>query len=317
MEQQSKNAFIFPGQGSQSPGMCTDFVKQEPVFRDTFSEASAALGIDLWAIVRDGPEETLNSTDITQPALLTAGVATWRLWQQRGGKTPHYMAGHSLGEYTALVCAGSIEFCDAVTLVRDRGIYMQEAVPAGSGAMAAIIGLGRDDIIAVCEGVAGLVSAANFNSPEQTVIAGEADAVIQAMAAARAAGAKRALQIPVSVPSHCQLMKPAAERLAIRLQDISIKDARIPVVQNVDATPHQDASSIQTALVSQLHQPVLWADSIDRLAKLGCHSIIESGPGKVLAGLIKRINRELDVYSINTLDSFNTIINEGDHGNQA
>ena len=303
MDLKTSIALVFPGQGSQSVGMLQDY--------------SGLLDYDLWEVVANGPKEKLDRTDITQPALLTAGVAIWRLWIQKQGPKPDYMAGHSLGEYTALVCAGSLKFSDAVTLVRDRGLYMQEAVPEGKGAMAAIIGIGSDIIKQVCSeaGSQGLVSAANFNSPEQTVIAGETHAVLHAMELAKQAGAKRALQIPVSVPSHCQLMQPAADKLAQRLEQINITDAEIPVIQNIDASPHINANEIKSALIKQLHQPVLWVDTVNQLHKSGCNTLVEVGPGKVLSGLIKRINRDLNISNLDTAESFESCLSEIKHGN--
>ena len=308
-------AFVFPGQGSQTMGMLCDFTEQDNTVIQAYSEASDLLGYDLWDIVQNGPESELNRTDITQPALLTAAVAIWRLWRNYHGNMPDYMAGHSLGEYSALVCSGSMKFSDAVILVRDRGIYMQKAVPTGEGAMAVIIGLESVIIEQICMKIIkqGSVFAANYNSPEQTVIAGQTDAVKQAMELAREAGARRVVLLPVTVPSHCLLMKSAAEKLAKRLVDIKIEDSPIPIVQNVDAKIHHDANDIKAALVRQLHQPVLWVDSITKLSDLGCKSIIESGPGKVLSGLIKRIHREINTINLHKFDSFVSAVKAGAH----
>jgi [acyl-carrier-protein] S-malonyltransferase len=305
------STFVFPGQGSQTIGMLEDFAAQEKIISKTFSEASDLLGYDLWKIVQEGPDSKLNSTEITQPALLTSGVAIWRLWSEYECQMPNYLAGHSLGEYTALVCAGSINFEDAVTLVRDRGIYMQDAVAEGEGAMAAIIGLAKDEIVKVCSAAvdSGIVSAANFNSPVQTVIAGQKGAVIRAMELAKEAGAKRAMLLPVSVPSHCSLMKPATVQLGKRLDEIEIVDAIIPVIQNVDAIPRNSADEIKRGLIQQLHQPVLWVETINRIAESQCKLIIESGPGKVLTGLIKRMDLEFDVINLHNLASFQTAVN--------
>ena len=305
-------AFVFPGQGAQTIGMLADFASRYRLITDSFNEASDYLGYDLWGLVQNGPETELNRTEITQPALLVAGVSLWRLWCENAGSLPGYMAGHSLGEYTALVCSGSIKFEDAVTLVRDRGIYMQAAVSEGEGAMAAIIGIDRDIIEKVCtnSSVDGQVSAANYNSPEQTVIAGQIEAVNKAMDLAKEAGAKRTILLPVSVPSHCGLMQPAAKQLAKRLNDINISDATIPVIQNVDARPHKNADEIKGALVKQLHQPVLWVDTVHRIAELGCKTIIVSGPGKVLSGMIKRITRDINVMNLNSIDAFDFSINK-------
>ncbi|MGK0298724.1 MAG: [acyl-carrier-protein] S-malonyltransferase [Gammaproteobacteria bacterium] len=304
-------AFVFPGQGSQSVGMLRDFAAQENIISATYSEASDLLGYDLWDVVQNGPETELNRTDITQPALLAAGVAIWRLWCKYEGAKPDHMAGHSLGEYTALVCSGAIKFEDAITLVRDRGIYMQSAVSIGDGAMAAIIGIERDTIENVCiaAGDAGIVSAANFNSPVQTVIAGQKDAVNRAMVLAKEAGAKRVLLLPISVPSHCSLMIPAADQLRDRLDEINITDASIAVIQNVDARSHILADEIKLALVKQLHQPVLWVDTIQRLSDLNCRSVIESGPEKVLSRLIKRICKDIDIVNLDNIDSFRSALN--------
>jgi [acyl-carrier-protein] S-malonyltransferase len=295
-------AFVFPGQGSQSIGMLADIADQEPLVEDTFRQASDTLGYDLWSVVQNGSEAELNRTEITQPALLTSGYAIWRIWQKHNGEAPSVLAGHSLGEYTALVCAGAMEFLDAVALVRDRGKYMQDAVPSGTGGMAAILGLDSQTVIKICEQAnsVGVVSAVNFNSNEQTVIAGEIDAVNQAMELAKQAGAKRTLLLPVSVPSHCSLMQPAAEKFKERLMALNFKDAAIPVVQNVDARAHVRADEIVSLLTSQLHQPVLWVESINQISQLGCNRIIESGPGKVITGLVKRINREIDALALHS-----------------
>ncbi len=289
-----KLAFVFPGQGSQSVSMMGEFAGN-PLVKSIFAEASEALGFDLLALVQDGPEGQLNKTENTQPALLTAGYCLWRLWQEAGGDAPAFVAGHSLGEYTALVCAGVMRFGDGVALVRDRGRYMQQAVPEGEGAMAAILGLDGDRLSQICAGFAKpqTVAAANFNSPEQTVIAGGKAAVTWAVNEAKSAGARRAVVLPVSVPSHCGLMAAAAEKLALRLEQVDFRDAAIPVVQNVDAKAHTAAAEIKQALVQQLHQPVQWLASIQALVGLGVSHIIECGPGKVLSGLIRRIDRNL------------------------
>ena len=305
-------ALVFPGQGSQSVGMLADLAANHEIIANTFAEASAALGYDLWDIACNGPESELNRTEITQPALLSAGVAVWRPWLQEQGSTPEYMAGHSLGEYTALVCSGVLKFSDAVRLVRDRGRYMQQAVPQGTGGMAAILGLDSSTIEKLClEAAAGeIVSAANYNSPEQTVIAGNVDAVARATELCKTAGAKRAILLPVSVPSHCALMKTAAMQLQHRLDEIDFAQPQIPVLQNVDAQARSSAEEIKAALVRQLHQPVRWVDTINGLAGLDCQMIIESGPGKVLAGLIKRINKDITTLVINDPATFQQIIKE-------
>ncbi|MCP2004063.1 [acyl-carrier-protein] S-malonyltransferase [Buttiauxella sp. JUb87] len=294
-------AFVFPGQGSQAPGMLAEIAAANPVVEATFREASAALGYDLWALTQQGPAEELNKTWQTQPALLTASVALWRVWQQQGGKTPVMMAGHSLGEYSALVCAGVIDFADAVRLVELRGKLMQEAVPAGTGAMYAIIGLDDVSIAKACEEAAQgeVVSPVNYNSPGQVVIAGNKDAVERAGAACKAAGAKRALPLPVSVPSHCALMKPAADKLAVALENITFNAPTVPVVNNVDVKCETSPEAIRSALVRQLYSPVQWTKSVEFMAAQGVTQLLEVGPGKVLTGLTKRIVDTLTASAIN------------------
>jgi [acyl-carrier-protein] S-malonyltransferase len=305
-------AFVFPGQGSQSVGMYADLAAAHPVVRATFDEASRALGYDLWKIVQEGPEEELNKTHVTQPAMLAAGVAAWRAWQAKGGKVPSVMAGHSLGEYTALVCAGAIEFADAIKLVADRGRFMQEAVPAGQGAMAAILGLDDAVVVDVCSKAAqgDVVSAVNFNSPGQVVVAGSAAGVQRAVEGAKAAGAKRAVLLPVSVPSHCALMKPAADRLAERLAGITVKAPAIPVINNVDVTAATDPAAIRDALVRQLHSPVRWVETVQKMGKEGVTSLVECGPGKVLVGLNKRIVKEMAASAIVDAAGFEQVLAE-------
>ncbi|GAA0673004.1 ACP S-malonyltransferase [Rheinheimera tangshanensis] len=301
----NKLALVFPGQGSQSVGMLAELHAEFATVRDTFAEASAALGYDLWALVANGPDTALNETHRTQPALLTASVAVYRVWLEQGGATPAYLAGHSLGEYSALVCAGVLTLSDAVKLVEKRGQYMQLAVPAGTGAMSAIIGLDDALIAKACEEAAQgeVVSPVNFNSPGQVVIAGNKAAVERANELCKAAGAKRALPLPVSVPSHCALMKPAADKLAADLNSISFHTAVIPVVNNVDVLAAADAAAIKDALVRQLYSPVRWTESIEFLAAQGVDSVIELGAGKVLSGLIKRINKELNTASVTDVAS--------------
>lgn len=301
----NKLALVFPGQGSQSIGMLAELYAEFSLVRDTFAEASAALGYDLWALIADGPEEALNETFRTQPALLTASVAVWRLWQQQGGQTPAYLAGHSLGEYSALVCAGVLTLSDAVKLVENRGHYMQTAVPAGTGAMQAIIGLDDALIAKACEEAAQgeVVSPVNFNSPGQVVIAGNKAAVERAGELCKTFGAKRALPLPVSVPSHCALMKPAAEKLAADLATLTFHSPVIPVLNNVDVATASDATAIKDALVRQLFSPVRWTESIEWLATQGVTEVIELGAGKVLAGLIKRIDKNLLTTSVNDVAS--------------
>jgi [acyl-carrier-protein] S-malonyltransferase len=294
-------AFVFPGQGSQTVGMLSAMAADYPEIEATFREASDALGYDLWKLTQEGPAEELNKTWQTQPALLTASVALWRVWQKQGGKTPALMAGHSLGEYSALVCAGAIAFADAVRLVELRGKLMQEAVPEGTGAMAAIIGLDDDAIAKACEEAAQgqVVSPVNYNSPGQVVIAGHKEAVERAGAACKAAGAKRALPLPVSVPSHCALMKPAAEKMALELTKIAFSAPEIPVVNNVDVKCETTPEAIRDALVRQLYSPVQWTKSVEFMAAQGVSQLYEVGPGKVLTGLTKRIVDTLTASAIN------------------
>ncbi len=280
--------------------MLSELAAAHPVIQQTFTEASDALGFDLWKMTQEGPEEALNSTENTQPALLTAGVALWRLWLEQGGAKPAVMAGHSLGEYTALVCAGALSLTDGVRLVELRGEYMQQAVPAGTGAMAAILGLDDDAIAKACEDAAqgDVVSPVNYNCPGQVVIAGENAAVERGIEACKAAGAKRAVPLPVSVPSHCALMKPAAEKLAQALSEIDLQQPEIPVVQNVAASVAEDLDTLRNNLLAQLYSPVLWTASVQKMAAQGAETLIECGPGKVLTGLNKKIDRSLAGVSI-------------------
>ncbi|CNK69492.1 ACP S-malonyltransferase [Yersinia enterocolitica] len=297
----SKFAMVFPGQGSQSLGMLADLAAQFPIVEETFSEASSVLGYDLWQLVQQGPAEELNKTWQTQPALLTASVAIWRVWQHQGGNLPAMMAGHSLGEYSALVCAGVLDFKQAVRLVELRGKLMQEAVPEGTGAMYAIIGLDNESIAKACEEAAlgQVVSPVNFNSPGQVVIAGNKEAVERAGAACKAAGAKRALPLPVSVPSHCALMKPAADKLAAALEEIEFQAPLFPVVNNVDVKTEVSPEAIRSALVRQLYNPVRWTESVEFMAAEGIELLLEVGPGKVLTGLTKRIVDTLVAAPVN------------------
>ncbi|MGC0851279.1 ACP S-malonyltransferase [Pantoea agglomerans] len=294
-------AFVFPGQGSQTVGMLTELAATYPLVEETFREASDALGYDLWQLVSQGPAEELNKTWQTQPALLAASVAVYRVWQQQGGEQPALMAGHSLGEYSALVCAGVLNFADAVKLVELRGKLMQEAVPEGTGAMQAIIGLDDAAIRKACEESAQgqVVSPVNFNSPGQVVIAGNKEAVERAGAACKAAGAKRALPLPVSVPSHCALMKPAADKLAVALESITFNTPAVPVINNVDVKAETDAAAIRHALVRQLYSPVRWTESVEAMAAQGVTQLLEMGPGKVLTGLTKRIVDSLTAAAVN------------------
>lgn len=299
-------AFVFPGQGSQSLGMLSELGAQQHVIIDTFAEASAALGYDLWALTQQGPEEQLNQTDKTQPAILAASVALWRLWQAEGGPRPAFVAGHSLGEYSALVAAGSLPFADAVKLVELRVQLMQQAVPAGQGGMAAILGLEDADVLAACaEAAQGeVVSAVNFNAPGQVVIAGSAAAVERAIEACKAKGAKRAMALPVSVPSHCDLMRPAAERFAASVEAIAWQAPQIPLVQNVSAAVVADLDTLKRDLLAQLYSPVRWVESMVALGDRGVTSLVECGPGKVLSGLNKRCVKGVSTYNLDTPEAF-------------
>ena len=300
-----KYAAVFPGQGSQSLGMLAELGEHFPVVGEIFAEASEVLSRDLWEISQAGLDTDLNATENTQPVMLAAGVAVWRVWNERGGCAPLIMAGHSLGEYTALVCSGAMDFKSAVALVAQRGRLMQVAVAGGQGAMAAILGLEDEVVIGVCaEAAQGqVVAAANFNSPGQVVIAGEAGAVERAISGAREAGAKRALKLPVSVPSHCELMRPAATELMQKLADTRFSTPDIPVIHNVDVKPHDDAAAVRSALTGQLYQPVRWVETVEYLAQSGATRLLEFGPGKVLAGLTKRIDRSLQAQCIQDPDS--------------
>ncbi|MEJ2384106.1 MAG: ACP S-malonyltransferase [Xanthomonadales bacterium] len=308
----SKTAFLFPGQGAQSVGMMSDLAAASGLVRSTFDEASSVLGYDLWTVAEQGPEERLNETQVTQPALLAAGIATWRIWRERGGKAPDFMAGHSLGEYTALVAAGALDFDAAIALVARRGEMMQQATPAGSGAMAAVLGLDDDVLASVCEKAsdAGVVSCANFNSPGQIVIAGETAAVERACALAGEAGARRAVPLAVSVPSHCALMAPAAEGMRAALEQAEIRVPQIPVLHNVDTGVRTAPDGIRAALVEQLYRPVRWADTVRRLAGDGVLRMAECGPGRVLAGLNRRISRDIETVALTGIDTIEKTLDE-------
>ncbi|WP_063659295.1 ACP S-malonyltransferase [Aliivibrio fischeri] len=297
----SNFAIVFPGQGSQAVGMLAELGEQHEVVTQTFAEASDALGYDLWSLVQNGPAEDLNQTFRTQPALLATSVALWRVWQEQGLAQPSVLAGHSLGEYSALVCAGVIDFKEAIKLVELRGQLMQEAVPAGVGAMYAIIGLDNESIAKACEEAAQgeVVSPVNFNSPGQVVIAGNKDAVERAGALCKEAGAKRALPLPVSVPSHCALMKPAADKLAVALENIEFNTLTLPVINNVDVIAETDPAKIKDALVRQLYGPVRWTEVVEKMAEQGVETLYEVGPGKVLTGLTKRIVKSLSAAAVN------------------
>ena len=288
-------AAVFPGQGSQSPGMLAALADEWPQVEQTFAEASTVLGYDLWGVVRDNPGDHLNQTRCTQPAMLTADVAVARVWQAAGGPAPARVAGHSLGEYAALVHAGVLAFEDAVRVVAERARLMQQAVPDGEGGMAALLGLDDERVIALCESVAGrgIVEPVNFNAPGQVVIAGHADAVAQAIERAREAGAKRAVELPVSVPAHSSLMREAAAALGATLEQTPLHSPAVPVIHNVDAAAHDDPSSIREALQRQLYNPVRWSECIGALRAANVDTVIELGPGRVLTGLTRRIDRSL------------------------
>lgn len=298
--QNPKIGFVFPGQGSQSVGMLSDLSRSHPQVKETFAEASAVVALDLWALVENGPKETLDLTQNTQPIMLAAGAAVWRVWQGEGGPTPLCMAGHSLGEYTALVCAGALDFSTAIELVAARARFMQEAVPEGAGGMAAILGMTDEAVRELCLRAAEgeVLEAVNFNAPSQVVVAGAANAVARAVAQAGAAGAKRAVVLPVSVPSHCDLMRPAAERLAKHLQEVSLHRPRIPVLHNVHVRAETDPDAIHTALVRQLYSPVRWVETIEKITAQGVDRLVECGPGRVLTGLNKRINRNVPTLPV-------------------
>lgn len=307
-------AFVFPGQGSQKVGMLATAHERFPAVRDTFAEASQALGYDVWGLIQNGEQEALNLTETTQPVLLTASVALWRAWLEQGGARPAIMAGHSLGEFSALVCAGALGFTDAVQLVRQRGAFMQTAVPVGKGAMAAIIGLDDDAINSICEQVAqssgGIVSAVNFNSPGQVVIAGHTATVDAVIVALKEAGAKRALPLPVSAPFHTELMRPAGERLAEAIADITIASPEVPVVHNVQAATESDPEQIRALLVEQIYSPVQWTRCVQAIIDAGVTQVVECGPGKVLSGLNRRIDKSLQSYSLEEPDDLMAAVKE-------
>lgn len=293
-------AFLFPGQGSQHAGMGKDLADNFPLAKQVFEEANDALGFDLAKVCYNGPEEELKLTAITQPAILTTSVAALRVLQAETGLSPDFAAGHSLGEYSALVCAGALTFADAVRTVRQRGTFMQEAVPVGTGSMAAILGLDPESLDAVCREAAQdqVVSPANFNSPGQVVIAGHSEAVNRAIELAKEKGAKRAMPLPVSAPFHCSLMVPAGERLADVLAGIPVSDLSIPVVTNVEASPNRDAARVRDLLVRQVSAPVRWEETIGTMVQLGMDRCVEIGPGKVLSGLVKRMAKDSTVQNV-------------------
>lgn len=306
-------AILFPGQGSQSVGMLADLSQAHPVIRATFDEASAAIDLDLWALSQNGPESELNRTVNTQPALLAAGVAVWRAWRAAGGAEPAFMAGHSLGEYSALVCADAISLVDGVRLVRERGRLMQEAVPEGTGAMAAVLNADLSLLEEVCQSVSSVdqpVVPANLNAPGQIVISGAATALDLALAMLAERGVKRAIRLPVSVPSHSPLMRPAAERLATYLKGVQISAPRIAVIHNADVSSHVEPDAIRAALVLQLHAPVRWIETVQKLAAAGMRCALECGPGKVLVGMGKRIAPELAMQTLADPAAFASAITE-------
>lgn len=308
---QKSSAFIFPGQGSQHEGMLAELAEKYSLIQDTFTEASTVLGYDLWALSQEDPEKKLSLTHITQPAILTASVAIWRLWLEQGGDKPALMAGHSLGEYSALVSSGVLAFRDAVKLVQSRGEFMQSAVPVGVGAMAAIVGMADADVISACKAAeeGQVVNAVNFNSPGQVVIAGHLDAVNRASALCKANGAKRALHLPVSAPFHSPLMLPAAERFADVLKDVELSSPQIPVLQNYSlALTTEDTESIKENLVRQIYNPVPWVKTINFFNQHGINAVFEIGPGKVLCGLNKRIAADMLASAVNDNASLETAL---------
>jgi len=298
-------AFVFPGQGSQKIGMLSDLAEANSTVEETFQEASDVLGYDCWQMVQQGEQEDINLTERTQPILLTASVAIWRLWQEQGGPAPIAMAGHSLGEWSALVCSGAVEFADAVGIVRARGAFMQEAVPVGVGAMAAIMGMDDQVVIDACReaGNGQIVDAVNFNAPGQVVIAGDAEAVRRAANICKKAGAKRAVELPVSAPFHTSLMRPAADNLAELVAQTAFKPPQVTIVHNVHAQTEDNIEAIKSLMLEQIYKPVLWVDCVNSLATRGAEILVECGPGRVLNGLSKRINRELTSLSTDDVAS--------------
>lgn len=295
---QANLAFVFPGQGSQKVGMLAEMGEQFPIVKETFAEASEALGYDMWDMIQNGEQEQLNLTERTQPILLTSSVALWRVWEQQSGAAPALMAGHSLGEFSALVCAGSLAFSDAVVLVRDRGQFMQTAVPVGEGAMAAVLGLDDQVVVDICATTGA--EAVNFNSPGQVVIAGKVAAVDEAIQQLQEAGAKRAMPLPVSAPFHTSLMKPAGVKLAEKVAALALATPAIPVVHNVHADTESDPEKIKALIVEQIYSPVKWTSCIESMVNKGIAITLECGPGKVLSGLSKRIDKSLSTYNIET-----------------
>jgi [acyl-carrier-protein] S-malonyltransferase len=303
-------AFVFPGQGSQKIGMLADLAEHNPIIEKTFSEASEVLGYDMWHLIQKGAQEDINLTQRTQPILLTCSVAIWRLWNEKKGPMPSQMAGHSLGEWSALVCANVIDFADGLKIVEARGKYMQQAVPVGEGAMAAIIGLEDQAILDACTEASslGVVDAVNFNAPGQVVIAGSNDAVEHAMEICKSAGAKRALPLPVSAPFHTSLMKPAADNLAEMVNAVTFRAPEVPIMHNVHANNENDPQVIKMLMLEQIYSPVRWVDCVKQLKKSGASTLIECGPGKVLSGLSKRIDRELIALATESAADFDAVL---------
>lgn len=303
-------AFVFPGQGSQKIGMLADLAEHNPIIEETFSEASEVLGYDMWHLIQKGAQEDINLTERTQPILLTCSVAIWRLWNEKKGPVPSQMAGHSLGEWSALVCANVIDFADGLKIVEARGKYMQQAVPVGQGAMAAIIGLEDQAILDACSEASslGVVDAVNFNAPGQVVIAGSNDAVERAMEMCKSAGAKRALPLPVSAPFHTSLMKPAADKLAEMVNAVTFRAPEVPIMHNVHANNENDPQVIKKLMLEQIYSPVRWVDCVKQLKKSGASTLIECGPGKVLSGLSKRIDRELIALATESAADFDAVL---------
>ncbi|CAI8155342.1 MAG: Malonyl CoA-acyl carrier protein transacylase [Cellvibrionales bacterium UBA7375] len=306
----SNLAFVFPGQGSQKIGMLAELAEQNPIIETTFNEASEGLGYDMWQLIQQGTQEDINLTQRTQPILLTCSVAIWRLWNQKQGASPSQMAGHSLGEWSALVCANVIDFADGLKIVEARGKYMQQAVPVGQGAMAAIIGLDDQAILEACNeaSVLGVVDAVNFNAPGQVVIAGSNEAVERAMEICKVAGAKRALPLPVSAPFHTSLMKPAVDNLADMVNAVTFRSPEVPIMHNVHAQNEQDPQAIKALMIEQIYSPVKWVDCVRQLKQSGVSTLVECGPGKVLSGLVKRIDRELTAVATESAADFDAAL---------
>jgi [acyl-carrier-protein] S-malonyltransferase len=306
--------FVFPGQGAQSVGMLADFAQAEPSIKARFDEASEIIGAPLSDYVFEGPEAQLNLTEFTQPAVLTASVALWNLWQERGGPIPAIMAGHSLGEYTALVCAGALSFAEGVRLVNLRGRYMQQAVPAGEGAIAAVLGLDDEQVAQCCAEADGLVTPANFNAPGQVAIAGERQAVAAAIEICKSAGAKRAVMLNLSVPVHCALMTPAGEQLAEALEACDLALPSIPIVHNIDGAVADDLAALKDKLLAQLAGPVQWVRCVQAMSAAGTTGLVECGPGKVLAGLVKRVDRKLPCLPTDSDDAMTSALERAQEG---